>query len=460
MDYESRQVKWYWVFAFTIYCGAVVYLLFQGNPYLYSHHDLRSALDSGESVHLHTIPENPEPVAESAPTFYQRYNFQRTAADALATPRSKNFEEYERASLDLRAEQLDATHVTQDASGIYVSGKSSWVGAINLDGTVRWKYHFKDLAAGTSVSPVMLDENSAYLIHPSGEVVCLNKISGQLRWVISLKSEVVAEPFLWKRFLIVPSKSSSGVLMKTLDRYTGKMREETATVDLKPGFQLSHAPELGAMIAVAENNIIALDPEEWEPMWSVTLTDPVKGPVIVVGTQLYAATLAAKVVKIDGAKKGKLDWETDIVKPPAGAPSYLPVSGRLTIMDTSGAMSHIDAKTGKVYWRIATENRNPLADSWSARLKGKHIEEYKMDWLHKGWSVWSPCFDNSFCIFTPKGGLITRIKLSGQLVALPLAVGQRWVFLTHGKEGQYFVSQVLEDAEIKQLKQEKESSSH
>jgi len=456
MDYESRKVKWYWVFAFCAYCVAVAYLLFKGNPLLYSKLDLRSSLDQGEFVHRQTIPAHPEEIAESAPTFYQRYNFQRTATDPQNSPRAKGYEEYEHKAIDFEAENLDAQNVTGDASGFFVSGKTPWAAAISADGSIRWKYRFKDLPAGKAIYPVLVDENSAYLIHPMGDVVCLNKATGEIRWVNSVKSEVVADPVIWKKALIIPSKSSNGVQMIGVDRVTGHVDEDSPNLDLKPGFLLSHAPELGALIATVDNNVIALDPTEWQMLWSVTLTDPIKGPVVVAGTQLYAATLAAKVVKIDGAKKGKVDWEAEIVKPPASSPTYLPAMNRLSILDTSGALSHIDAKSGKVYWRVAAENRNPLTDTWSARLKSKYIEEYSMDWLHKGWTIWTPCYDSSFCVFTPKSGLITRIKLSGRPVALPVALDHRWLFLSHTKGSEYVVSQMLEDAEIKQIKAEKE----
>jgi len=200
--------------------------------------------------------------------------------------------------------------------------------------------------------------------------------------------------------------------------------------------------------------VIALDPDDWQQQWFLTLTDPVKGAAVVVGTQIYAATLAAKVVKIDGAKKGKLEWEADIVKPPVSPPSFLPVVGRLAVLDTTGQLSEIDAKSGKVYWRVPTENHNPLVETWSARLKGAHIEEFKMDWLQKGWTTWSPCYDSSFCIYTPKGGLITRVRLSGRPIALPLGVDRRWIFLSQSKPGHYVVSQIVEDQEVKKLKSE------
>ncbi|MGZ3723209.1 MAG: outer membrane protein assembly factor BamB family protein [Bdellovibrionales bacterium] len=455
MDYESRKVKWYWFLLFTIYCGVVVYMLFQNNPFLYSRQELRTALDVGEAVHKQTVPLHPEPAKASAATFAFRYNPQHSAIDPGTGPRSKNYEEYEHNAVDLSDTGLDAPYVTQDSSGIFLSGKSPWVVALGIDGKVRWKYRFKDVPLGRSIQPVLLDESSAYIIHPMGEVVCLDKVSGEIRWVLSTKEELAATPLLWKKTLILPAVSTaSGVQLVFIDRATGKLDEETQHLDVKPGFQLSEAPELKALIATVDNKVIAIDPDEWAVQWSLTLTDPVKGAAVVVGTQIYAATLAAKVVKIDGAKKGKLEWEADIIKPPASPPSFLPVVNRLAVLDTSGYLSEIDAKSGKVFWRIPTENHNPLVETWSARLKGAHIEEFKMDWLQKGWTTWSPCYENSFCIYTPKSGLITRVHLSGRPMALPLAYERRWVFLSQTKPGHYVVSQVIETQEIKKLKAE------
>jgi outer membrane protein assembly factor BamB len=458
MDYESRKIKWYWFFLFTLYCGGVVYLLFQNNPLLYSRQELRASLDVGETVRKQTIPLHPDAVKASAPTWESRYNLQRSAVDPGTGPRSKNYEEFEHNTVDLSDTGLEAPQVSEDQSGIYLSGKTPWVVALGVDGKVRWKFKFRNVPKNGSILPVLLDENSAYLVHPDGEVVCLNKTTGELRWLLNTKEEVVAAPLLWKKSLLLPANSiNGGVQLVFIDSTSGKLEEETQHLDLKPGFQLSEAPELKAFIAVIDNKVIAIDQEEWQTQWSLTVSDPVKGAAVVVGTQIYVATLAARVVKIDGAHKGKLEWEADIVKPPASPPSYLPIVGRLAILDTSGQLSQIDAKSGKVYWRIPTENRNPLQETWSARLKGAHIEEFKMDWLQKGWTTWSPCYDNSFCIYTPKSGLITRVHLSGRPMALPLPYDRRWVFVSQTKPGHYVISQVVEAQEIKRLKAENPS---
>jgi len=457
MDYESRKIKWYWLLLFLLYCGTVAYMLFQNNPYLYARQELRASLDVGETARIQPIPLHPADVKATASTFFSRYNFERTGVDPATGPRSKNYEEFEKVTVDLSEMGFDNPHVSADGTGFYLSGKNEWVVALALDGKVRWKYKFRELPEGESLAPVLLDETTAYLVHPLGEVVALNKATGEIRWVESVKQELAALPFLYKGRLILPCKATTGtaIQMVSIDRANGKLAEDSPRVDLKPGFELADAPELGEFIATYDNKVVALNPDTWEQKWSLTVTDPIKGSAVVVGPQVYVATLAAKVDKIDGSKQGKLDWEADTEKPPASAPTFLPVVNRITVLDTSGHLSQIDAKSGKVYWRIPTENRNPLNETWSARLKGAHIEEFHMDWLQKGWTSWSPCFDNSFCIFTPKGLLVTRVHMSGRPMALPLTYDRRWVFLSQQKPGHFTISQIVEEAEIKRLRAEK-----
>src|SRR5581483_434117 len=92
--------------------------------------------------------------------------------------------------------------VSSDASGFFVTGKSPLALAIAFDGKIRWKFRFKSLNGDRDLAPVLVDENSAYVIHPSGEIACLNKMTGELRWNLDLKEEVAAAPILWRRYIL------------------------------------------------------------------------------------------------------------------------------------------------------------------------------------------------------------------------------------------------------------------
>lgn len=454
MEYESRQIKWYWFLLFLMYCGAVSYLLFSGNPYLYSHQELKAALSSGNVLQKTAIPEHVESNGKvSAVTYFTRYNFEHTGVDPLGTPRLRDYSEFEKHEVQTGIPDFDVKNIVSDSSGFYISGKGPWVVAVGVDGQTRWKFRFRSLSQDRSLWPVLLDETSAYLVHPGGEIVCLNKNDGSIRWVLETDQEIVGMPFLWKDHVIVPTKKLNAIQMILVKRGNGARENATPQIDIKPTYILSDFPAQRSLIAVFDNKVVAINPETWELTWSQLLTDPIKGPAVVVDNMVYVATLGAKVIKIDGSKKGKIDWECDLEKPPASAPSFVPAVNRLTILDTSGTLSSIDVKTGKIAWTYSTENKNPLVDTWSVRLSAKYIEEFKMDWLHKGWTVFSPCATKKFCIFTPnKGQIIEKVQLSGAPLTLPLQFERRWVFLTQSKPGQLSVSHIVEENEIKKLK--------
>lgn len=456
MDYESRKVKWYWLFLFVIYSAAAVYVLFQGNPYLYSHLELRTALISGADAQVSTIPSEPHTgIKLGPPTHYARYNFERTAVDSLATPRSRTYEEYEHFPVEHGLTAFDPANIAYDRNGFYITGKNEWVVAVSTSGKLLWKYRFLNVPGERGLLPPLVDEAQVYIVHPQGEVVAFNKSTGEIQWLLPQNAEIVANPFIWGEQIVLPVKGAQGVQLILVNRATGARAEKSPKLEIKPGFHITRAPALNDLIATVDNKVIAINPETWAIDWSQTLTDPVKGPAVVHENQIFVATLGAKIIKLEGNKKGKIDWEIDLEKPAASPPAYLPIMHRLSFLDTSGALVAIDAKAGKGLWRYGIENRNALVETWSARLKGNNIEEFKMDWLHKGWTIWSPCSERRFCIFTPnKGQMITRVQLSGEPMALPLQLDRRWVFFLKGKGGQYLISHVLDESEIKAVKKE------
>jgi len=439
-----------------LYCGVVIYLLFNGNPYLYSHHELRAAMTRGESLNLLTIPEKSPPNGKTGDaTYFDRFNFHRSGVDPLGSPRSKNYEEYQTFPVNHGVEGFVPLNIAHDDSGFYLTGKSPWIVSVGLDGELRWKFRVHDVKDDKPLPAVLLDETTAYIVHPQGEALALNKADGSIRWLINGDKELIAQPFLWQGHLILPVKGTTTSEWLLIKRTDGKLAEKSPTVDIKPGFLVSQGPGGKSIIATVDNKILAVDPEDWKIDWTVTLTDPIKGPAVVVEQQMFVSTLGSKLIKLDASKKGKVEWELELEKPPASAPTFLPVANRVTVMLEGGILAMVDAKLGKQLWTYNTLNKSPLIDSWSVRLSAKHIEEYKMDWLHKGWTTWSACSAKHFCIYTPnKGQLVQSVQLSALPLTLPLQQEKRWIFFGEGKDGKYVISHLLENAEIKKLRQE------
>jgi hypothetical protein len=238
---------------------------------------------------------------------------------------------------------------------------------------------------------------------------------------------------------MIPLKSRSqgdGKVVRPMFRFavmkreTGELVEYSKPIEAKPHFQISMAPDLDLWVLSYDNKIVAVDPEKLEVVWTQTLTDPILGPVSVVGKTMFVSSMAGKVIKLDGSKKARQEWEVELPRPPVSSPTFLPIMQKLSVLDDQGQLQLIDAKVGKFLWRYNIENKNVLKETWSARLKGSVIQEMTMDWVHRGWSIWSPCAKNRFCIYNPaKGQLISRVPLSGSVVSFPVERDKVFYFL-------------------------------
>ncbi len=390
-----------------------------------------------------------------APSHFYRYNSARTGVDPSGATRGKGYEEYEKHEVKTGIENWKPEHFAFDATGFYVTGESSWVVALGLDGKPRWRYHFLDSPGERGLLPPLLDEAHAYVIHPSGEVVAFDKANGELRWLLPLKADIVANPFFWGSLIVLPTKGKQGIELVFVSRSNGKPVAENPRLDIKPGFQVAHAND-DVLIVTVDTKVIAIDPENWAVAWSQTMTEPLRpDPAVIFDNDVFVTTLGGKLLKLDIARKGKVDWEIQLEKPAAAPPTVMPIMGRLAIVDTSGALSTVDIKTGKVYWRYGIDSKGIVMDPWASRLSAKHIEENKMDWLHKGWTIWAMCGERRACFYTPlKGLLINRLNLAGEPMALPLLIPGRLVFFTKVKDGQYVISHQVDDGEMKRIRKE------
>jgi outer membrane protein assembly factor BamB len=469
MEFGKRKLKWYWLLLFIIYCGFVILELFNANPYLYSHNELRGALTTDKQKELKPFPTPPKDLRKVTEiTWWPRWGPQHLATDTHSPPRHKILIEYKSHPIDFRLEDWDIKNVTSDASGFYVTGQNQWVVAIGLDGAVRWSFSFqRERHDDKPIHPALLDENTVYSIHPSGEVIALSKDSGALIWNLPLEREVVAQPFLWKEFIILPVNSAPdpegaantrpGVQWIFVSRANGSIIKTSEKIDVKPGFHVTYSNDLNQFFLNMDNKITALDSETLAPLWTQTLTDPIKDALTVNGSQIFVSTLGAKLVALDASKKGKTMWEADLLKPPAAQATFLPIMNKLSVPDESGDIHVLDAKTGKETAKANLEGSPQFADTWSARIKSQHIEEYKMDWLHKGWTIWTACSGKRLCILSPKGVLISKIALSGAPLALPVGSETKLSFLIQTGKHSYAVSELMDEKEIKRLKAEDSS---
>ena len=465
MEFGKSKLKWYWLLLFIVYSIVVIYELFHNNPYLYSHYELRSILENGKGLEIKPFP-TPSGTRETGEIlFYPRWSFSHSGIEPKGMGLSKNL--VERSSTDVQSgiEDWNVEKVSSDLTGFYLSGKSNWVVAVDLDGSVRWKFLFEnERPQDLPVWQLMIDATTVYAVHPKGEVVALDKATGRVIWDLPLNDELVAAPFLWKDAVVLPHKfkdpagatssSRPGVQWMYVSRDNGTIQKTSDKIDVKFEYQVVHSADLKQFIFTSENKIFAVDDLELKPVWNQVLTDPIKDSAIVYDSQIYLATMGAKLMNLDGNRKGRVVWEYDLEKPPATSPSYLPVMNRLSIKDESGAVFVVDAKNGKGVSKLSLENQSLLEDTWSAKVKTSYIEEFKMDWLHKGWTVWTACGGKKVCILTPKGMVIAKLGLGGQPMALPIVNDGQLAFFVKVGTHKYGVTRLMDEKELNKLKAE------
>lgn len=477
MEFERRSLKWYWVFLFMVYCGAVVYGLLSQNPYLYSHLRLRSELQKEPVSTVAPVPSEdaqPElPAKLTEQTFERRMNRERNGVGPIDRTFNEDFVEYEVHPLETQNLDLDLnkTKWALDSSGVYLTGTKSNAIAFALDGHRKWDFHFYDKDE-SPLQKIVIDNELAYLIHPDGKVAAVFKDSGQLKWTVNLDQPLGQTAWVTGHFLYVtvstdPDEDGSAkasTQWALINRSNGTVKKYSAPIDAPSDFELSFAPDLKALILTFNNKVMAVAEDTLAPLWTQTLSDAVRGPVSVRGTDLYVSTAGAKIVRLDGSKKGKIAWEVTLERPAADAPTILPIMKKLSVMDDAGQLRVIDTKAGKSLWRYNVENQNILKSTWSNRLRGQLIPQNGMPWIHRGWTIWSPCAAKRFCIYNPaKGQLIARASLSGNLISLPFEQDKRLIFLIDmGKKGtpKWAVSQVLESSAARRLKSDKTDTNH
>jgi len=443
MDYERQRIRWYWITLFVIYSMVMIYAVLTGNPYLYTHQEFKHELQSAPEQNPEPVPsiasQLPLPPNLGEQTYRSRLNAERNANAPAETTYSKNF--VEKQVFPILADEKDGgekfkpTLWSIDRDGFFLANTGAAVG-YNLNGDKIWEFRFADQSK--PLSDVVTDQGLVYLIQSSGEIVALNKSTGQLQWSNKLNEEVIGPSFISKGRLFIPLKSRPTETkiprpmfrFAVMKRETGELSMFSKPIEGKPHFQISMAPELESWILAFDNKIVAVDPDKLEVVWTQTLTDPILGPVSVVGKSLFVSTMAGKVIKLDGAKKARQEWEVELARPPVSSPTYLPIMTKLSVLDDQGQLQLIDAKAGKALWRFNIENKNSLKETWSARMKGSIIQETGMDWIHRGWSIWAPCAKNRFCIYNPsKGQLISRVSLSGSVVSFPMEKDKVFYFL-------------------------------
>lgn len=470
MEFETRALKWYWTILFVGYVAAVGYLLFKANPYLYSQSTLKSRASSFEegTVTPQPSPKNQFPLEET-PTGLSTWPYLTSGHANIANPevtRGKSFREIQVANLNPQPPK-DAGVVGFDATQVLMLDSENGLASYSIDGSLMWRYKIsKDHLTAESPKPyVLMDSALVYLILSKGRIQTIQKTTGRPQWLMELDTDVLSEPWFKENSLIVTTLKdvSAAKNKKTpitelifLDRSQGTLQKKIDGFENKGPFVQVLAPALKARIFVQGTRVFAINESKLnnavDILWTVNLPEEAMPQPIVYENLIILTTQGNHLTILDGAKKGQTETEIDLEAEIGAEITPIPLTQRLAYLDKRGTLRVLDYQKGEKAWKYDLSIRGPLRHLWSARLKGAFIQEFDMKWVHKGWTIWSPCGSKQFCIYNPeRGQLINRIELSGEPMAQPLVFDRKLIALIKKPGGELAISHQMEPSEIKRL---------
>ncbi|MBX7231671.1 MAG: PQQ-binding-like beta-propeller repeat protein [Bdellovibrionales bacterium] len=459
MEFNQNKTQWKGVVFFFIYIFCVVYLLMSNNRFLYSHIELRLALDGEQSETIAPLPrpehQKPSP-AKGGSTFWQRGTPERTGHDISGQQRDKEFIPVWQKTLFNQEEASEIQGYALDDTGFYVTSNNMWAYAYTNEGDVKWKYHFPHDGEATTLWSPVLDEGLVYLSTSNGHVVALDKKNGQVQWKLILAKEILNSPFILNSdeliFAVFPlqdeirrlelnpeAKDSSrkSILppavyrLLRLNKSNGTMKGYSDSFVVKGRIGLTLSQENKQIIVTSDNKLHILSAEDFKLLSSQTLPDAIEGQAVVAEGHAFLALRSGKIQSWDITKKAKFEWEVDLTSAPMSPPTYIPIFQQLAIITADNQLHMIDFKKAKHLWLFPIENRNPGYEIIATRLQGRVMEKFNLKWQKRGWTAWAPCSEGRLCIYNPeKGQLIARIPVRGGVVSPPLFVGKSFYLLS------------------------------
>lgn len=449
----------------------MVSLLLNSNPYLYSHKELRQALVGEQVNSVSPVQGIKRAEAKLAAeenvkaTYWWRSTPERTGHDQGGTRDKDYVSDWQKPILE-NVNTKTAPDWAVDETGLYIVSKEPWIVALNTQGDAKWRFRFAvQESEATNFTPV-LDDLAVFVSHSKGAVAALDKQNGHLHWKARLAQEILSAPILlngelWvlvnpleterKRLEAKEEKPSTGKSkapapalpqnrLVRLNSLTGEVIDYSQPFTISGRANLTWAREFKLILISTDNKLYMIGTDDGQLIATQTLPDAIEGPAVVAEGKAFLALSSGKVQAWDISKKGKFEWEIDLVSPPRAAPTYIPTYQLLAVPTADGALHTIDLKKSEASWRLNADNHNPQNDLWASRLSGRYIEKLSMKWEKKGWTIWAPCSDNRICIYNPeKGQLLARISTPGAVASNPVFLGKEMYLITReGKDSYTF----------------------
>jgi len=464
VEYEARTLKWYWVAALIFYAAGCIYLLLRENPLLYSQGTLKSEQMQKKSEALLPWPppssqfelEKKSLGPQESWPYLGEGHLNMTSPEVT---RNKTYTEFK--TYPLKAEFHGKVHVLiQSDQNVYLTDEDGKIYFFDSLGTLQWTYGMDD---SSELEQVLLDQALLYLIRKNGTVTTIDISNGRPHWELNTDRPLFGEAWLENDTLILPvkafpekdskkkSKKLSSTLLK-IDRRTGVYQGTSEGFDFNEAFHQVKVPHSDLRILYSGADLVAVPKvtDDWKPVWSTTLPENLSGELVIADGQIFAVTESNHLYALNLKKKGDVAFDIDLDIPPGGPLTYLPEMDRIAYLGKNATLRVVDIKKKQMAWKFDLSIKGSLREIWTARLKGAYIQEFGMRWVYKGWTIWSPCREQHFCIYNPeRGQLIQRIALSGDPISLPTVYEDRLIVLVKMPSGGLALSHLLDPGELR-----------
>lgn len=419
MDYRPRKISGLAVTIFLLYTGFVIWSVLSQNPYLYSHFELKSKLAETSDWIYKPVPAR-ETTAWTAPLTFSAEQQEKEKNDV----RESSWDEWHRSALALP--DFNMTSWIHDEDAFYLYSKDRIV-AVNNEGQIIWQY--RALPAEGDLFRPDVDSKYVYFAQTKGSVGALDRKTGQVMWWNELSTDILQQPLFVKSeiWLLTKAAQKTGKSQNqtfevlSVRRSSGEVvsSDKDRSFDLKTVSYWQWSDALEQLIVISDARVYAFS-KDIVALWNQNLGATIQASPTIIGSSIYVATKLGRFFKLDGKRKGKVDWEADVEGVPSVPAVYIPLVSGLMVGSEDGYWHYFENKSGQRKWKLKIDNTQNLKMGWPLRMSVKHYEEFKLHWPHKGWTAWVPCGSESLCVIgAEKGHLAMRQSVGGALDGVP-----------------------------------------
>jgi outer membrane protein assembly factor BamB len=293
-----------------------------------------------------------------------------------------------------------------DESGVYVGGDSGWFYAYEWSGALRWKFHVAGAERGIH-GTAALDADSVYLGAYNGRLYRLGKQSGAPIWTIDLGDALGASPALLEGDLYanVEIGMPNGYLAK-LAREDGHLAWTSKLFGEQSHASPTLDPKSNTVYAGYNDQFFrALDSKSGALRWAIHTEGPIKSTAAILGDALFFTSWDQGLYAVHRTD-GHLLWRAPLRAKSRSSPAAWEELGAILVLDESGALHLLDAKTGASRWERTFENN--LRASASATIVGNGAASVAI----------VPCGVSRICIVDSEGTVVNEVPTKAAVTGM------------------------------------------